>query len=152
MKFYIYDYNKYNYRKRGILMKSIKKFILSMLGIMGLSLFSFSGCSKSISFKSISPKDALEIIKGDSKAILIDVRTPEEYKTVRIPGSILVPDYEITDKIEKVVPDKNSTVILYCRSGRRSAQAAKELAKMGYTKVLDMGGIMDWPFDTESDE
>lgn len=129
----------------------MKKLKMMLFVVLSLSLFSFSSCSKPNSVTNISPKDALELINGDSKAVLIDVRTSEEYRTIRIPGSILIPDYEIKEKIGDVVPDKNATIILYCRSGNRSSSAAKALMEMGYTKVLNLGGIINWPFDTEGD-
>jgi len=115
-----------------------------------VSLTTFA-CSKRISFIKITPQDAIDLLKGDKKAVLIDVRTEEEYRLIRIPGSILIPDYEIREKIENIVPDKNTPIILYCRTGNRSANAAKILVEMGYTKVFDLGGIVDWPFDTEGD-
>jgi rhodanese-related sulfurtransferase len=122
-----------------------------MLGLLGIFLLFFSACGKTISYTNISPKDALDVIKGDNKAVLIDVRTPEEFSVIRIPGSLLIPDYEIKDKIADVVPDKDTTIIVYCRSGNRSRSAAKTLIDMGYTKVFDLGGIIDWPYDTEGD-
>ena len=130
-------------------MNKIKKW---MLGLCSISLLSFTACVKTISSTNISPKDALDVIKGDSKAVLIDVRTPDEFRVVRIPGSVLIPDYEIKDKVAEVVPDKDTTLIVYCRSGNRSRSAAKALIDMGYTKVFDLGGIIDWPYDTEGDE
>jgi rhodanese-related sulfurtransferase len=132
-----------------MIVKKIKKFLL---GTFAMFLFASAACTKPLSFTNISPKEALELLKGDKKAILIDVRTEEEFRLIRIPGSILIPDYEIRDKIIDIVPDKNTPVILYCRSGNRSAKAAKVLADMGYTKVFDLGGIIDWPYDTEGDE
>ncbi len=123
-----------------------------LLGLFGISLLSFTACGKTISYTNISPKDAVDVIKGDSEAVLIDVRTPEEFRVVRIPGSVLIPDYEIQDKIADVVPDKDTTVIIYCRSGNRSRSAANKLIDMGYTKVFDLGGIIDWPYDTEGDD
>ncbi|MGI6084707.1 MAG: rhodanese-like domain-containing protein [Acetivibrionales bacterium] len=130
-------------------MKKTKKMLL---WIFGASLLSILGCAKVIGYTNISPKDALELIKGGSKPILIDVRTPEEFRVLRIPGSVLIPDYEIKDRITDVVPDKETTIIVYCRSGNRSRKAAKELINMGYTKVFDLGGIIDWPYDTEGDD
>jgi len=112
----------------------------------------FASCSKRISFLKITPKDALDLLKGDKKAVLIDVRTEEEYRLIRIPGSLLIPDYEIREKIEKAVPDKNTPIILYCTDGTRSANAAKILVEMGYTKVFDLGGILDWPYDTDGED
>lgn len=123
-----------------------------LLVLFGISLLTFTACGKTISYTNISPKDALDVIKGDSKAVLIDVRTPEEFLVIRIPGSVLIPDYEIKEKIADVVPDKDTTVIVYCRSGNRSRTAAKKLIDMGYTKVFDLGGIIDWPYDTEGDD
>jgi phage shock protein E len=123
-----------------------------LLGLFGISLLSFSACGKTISYTNISPKDALGVIKGDSKAVLVDVRTPEEFQVIRIPGSVLIPDYEIEEKIADAVPDKDTTVIVYCRSGNRSRTAAKKLIDMGYTRVFDLGGIIDWPYDTEGDD
>ncbi|NLX64646.1 MAG: rhodanese-like domain-containing protein [Clostridiaceae bacterium] len=92
----------------------------------------------------------MDVIKGNSKAVLIDVRTPEEFRVLRIPGSILIPDYEIRDKIANVVPDKDTTIIVYCRSGNRSRNAAKTLIEMGYTRVF--GWHHKWPYDTEGDD
>lgn len=122
-----------------------------VIGILSLFIFLLSACAKTGSFTSISPQDTLELLKKDTGAILIDVRTPEEHQALRIPGSVLVPDYEINEKIEEIVPDKNTTVIIYCRSGNRSAKAAKSLVEMGYTKVFDLGGIINWPYETEGE-
>lgn len=130
-------------------MKITKKIILVAISLL---LFGFAACTKNFTFSNISPKDALDLLKGDKNAVLIDVRTQEEFQAVRIPGSILIPDYEIKDKISEVVPDKNKTVIVYCRSGRRSQAAAETLVKLGYTKVFDLGGIINWPYDTEGDD
>lgn len=127
----------------------LRKLLLILFSVF---LLSFTACGKTISHTNISPKDALDVIKGDSKAVLLDVRTPEEFRVLRIPGSVLIPDYEIKDKIASAVPDKDTTIIVYCRSGNRSRTAAKELIDMGYTKVFDLGGIIDWPYDTEGDE
>ena len=132
-----------------MIIKKLKKFFpVSLIA----SLLALTACTKLTSFIKITPKDALDLLKGDKKAVLIDVRTEEEYRLIRIPGSLLIPDYEIREKIENAVPDKNTPIILYCRTGNRSAKAAKILVEMGYTKVFDLGGIMDWPYDTEGDD
>ena len=80
--------------------------------------------------------------------VLLDVRTAEEYKAQRINGAILFPDYEIKSRSEKELPDKNRTILVYCRSGRRSENAARILVSLGYRNVYDFGGIMDWPYET----
>lgn len=132
-----------------MIIKIAKKFLPLTLAVF---LLIFASCSKRISFLKITPKDALDLLKGDKKAVLIDVRTEEEYRLIRIPGSLLIPDYEIREKFEKAVPDKNTPIILYCTDGTRSANAAKILVEMGYTKVFDLGGILDWPYDTDGED
>lgn len=144
--------NYYHLKKQSERRDYLYKLRKLLLGLFGISLLSFTACGKTISYTNISPKDAVDVIKGDSEAVLIDVRTPEEFRVVRIPGSVLIPDYEIQDKIADVVPDKDTTVIIYCRSGNRSRSAANKLIDMGYTKVFDLGGIIDWPYDTEGDD
>jgi phage shock protein E len=84
--------------------------------------------------------------------ILLDVRTEEEFQELRIDGAILIPDDQIGAKVQKQLPDKDTTILVYCRSGRRSANAAKELVQMGYAGIYDFGGIIDWPYDTVSGE
>jgi rhodanese-related sulfurtransferase len=79
---------------------------------------------------------------------LLDVRTSEEYKEKRIEGAVLIPDYEINDRAAAALPDKDAAILIYCRSGRRSASVAHELIEMGYTNVYDFGGINDWPYET----
>lgn len=82
--------------------------------------------------------------------ILLDVRTEAEYLEKRIPDSVLIPDYELAQRAEAELPDKTQVILVYCRSGNRSATAAKELVAMGYNHVYDIGGIIDWPYETTS--
>lgn len=85
----------------------------------------------------------------DENFILLDVRTAEEYNEKHIADAILLPLNELEDKATSVLPDLNQTIVIYCRSGNRSAQAAKLLTEMGYTKIYDLGGINTWPYETE---
>lgn len=96
--------------------------------------------------------DVIEMVRSNQDIIMVDVRTPEEYREKRIPGSILLPDYEIRGRAAEVIPDKEAKIVVYCRSGRRSAQAARVLKDMGYSNVYDLGGIIDWPYETISGE
>ncbi len=80
--------------------------------------------------------------------IIVDVRTPEEYAQEHIEGAINIPNEEITDKEPEQLPDKDARILVYCRSGVRSKQAADKLVVMGYGNVYDMGGINDWPYET----
>lgn len=98
----------------------------------------------------ISPQAARELLSKDKNAILVDVRTKEEFQQGRIAGSILLPYDQITAaSAAKVIGnDKNRTIVLYCRSGNRSAVAASSLRSLGYGKVYDLGGINSWPYGT----
>lgn len=97
-------------------------------------------------YKRISPKTAMEMIVGEA-VTLVDVRTKEEFTTGFIKGAKLIPDFEIGAKAAEMLPDKNATILIYCRSGRRSAGAARTLIRLGYTAVYDFGGIIDWPYE-----
>lgn len=79
--------------------------------------------------------------------IILDVRTQAEFAEGHIPNALLLPDNEIKQRAEELLPDKEQTILVYCRSGRRSELAAKELIQLGYTNVYDFGGILDWTGD-----
>ena len=83
---------------------------------------------------------------GD-ELILLDVRTKEEFDAGHIAGAVLLPNETIVDTPPEALPDKDAEILIYCRSGNRSAQAANKLVAMGYTNVYDFGGIIDWPFE-----
>ena len=100
------------------------------------------------SYEQITPAEAKEIMDSQDGYVILDVRTQEEFDEAHIDGAILIPDYEISDKAESVLKDKNQLILVYCRSGRRSKLAAEELVKLGYTNVKEFGGIIDWPYET----
>ena len=100
-------------------------------------------------YKQISQAQAKEIMDTRSDFILLDVRTAKEFAAGHIKGAILIPDYEIRLRAEKELPDKDKTILVYCRSGRRSKLAARDLAELGYTDVLEFGGIIDWKYGIE---
>ena len=96
----------------------------------------------------IAPDKAKQLLASDSKIVLLDVRTQAEYASGHIARAILLPYDEITaTTAAKAISAKDATVIVYCRSGRRSAIAAAELKKLGYSRVFDLGGINDWPYE-----
>ncbi|HEY3378360.1 MAG TPA: rhodanese-like domain-containing protein [Armatimonadota bacterium] len=101
-------------------------------------------------YRKISAQEAKAHLDKDHTITLVDVRTEEEYREKRIANSILIPDYEIEGQAAKMLPKKDQTLFLYCRSGRRSRAAALKLVAMGYTNVYDFGGIIDWPYETVS--
>lgn len=86
----------------------------------------------------------------NEEVTIVDVRTQEEYDEVHIEESILIPDTSIEKLAPGMLTDKNATILVYCRSGRRSEIASKLLIEMGYQKVYDFGGIIDWPYETVS--
>ena len=87
---------------------------------------------------------AKEMMRADDSLVVVDVRTQEEYAEGHIPGAICVPNESIVDAQPEELPDLEQTILVYCRSGRRSKEAAQKLADMGYTNVYEFGGIIDW--------
>lgn len=95
----------------------------------------------------VTPDQALALLEQEPNALLIDVRTEEEYLTGHIPDSVLMPVDELESLLGELPADKETALIVYCRTGRRSAAAADLLRKTGYTRVFDLGGIVSWPYD-----
>ena len=129
------------------MLKRNKRFLIMLLT---LALpFGCVGCSDggSASYDQISGAEAKALMDSESGYIIIDARTQEEYDQGHIPGAILIPEYEIADRAEKELHDKNQLILVYCRSGRRSKIAAEELVKLGYTNVKEFGGIIDWEYE-----
>ncbi len=135
-----------------------KRIAVIILAIMGT--LCINGCQTNVSseeniavenaYMKISAEDAKEIM--DAKDfVLIDVREEDEYAQGHIEGAILIPYGEIEERAESELTDKEQTILIYCRSGRRSAIAAQSLVELGYTNVRDFGGIMDWPYDIVTD-
>lgn len=101
-------------------------------------------------YQKIAASEARRIMEETDGYILLDVRTQEEFEQAHIKGAMLLPVTDIKDNAEDKLKDKDAVILVYCRSGSRSAQASQQLADMGYTKVNDFGGIIDWPYDTVS--
>ena len=97
----------------------------------------------------ISSSRARAMMQSNPYAVILDVRTQQEFDDERIPGAILLPDYAVNDLAAEMLPDKNAVILVYCRAGRRSQSAANALAEMGYTNVYDFGGIESWPYERE---
>lgn len=96
------------------------------------------------SYRSISQEEAMQIMKEKRDYIILDVRTKAEYDEGHIIGAISLPNEDITKTNLKDLPDKEQLILVYCRSGNRSKQAAKKLADKGYINVLEFGGIGTW--------
>ncbi len=108
----------------------------------------FGGCAEPSGYQQITQEEAAEIMENESGYIILDVRTEQEYNGGHIPGAICVPNESISDAHPEQLPDKNRLILVYCRSGRRSKQAAQKLADMGYTDVREFGGINTWQGET----
>jgi len=117
--------------------------------ITGLSGCGAPDTGSGAGYMQITAEEAKQIIDSDEDYIILDVRTEEEYAEGHIPNALLILDYEIAEKAEEVLTDKDQTILVYCRSGNRSKEASTQLAEMGYTDVREFGGINDWPYEVE---
>ena len=126
----------------------MKKILIGLLVVVLL----LGGCAPELEegeaeYKKITAEEAKEIMDTE-EVIILDVRTPEEYKEEHIEGALLIPDYEHENLAESELPDKDKKILVYCRSGNRSKSAAKTLIDMEYKNVYDFGGIRSWKYDT----
>ena len=103
--------------------------------------------NKTSTYEQITAEQAKSIMDTEKDYVIIDARTEEEFAEGHIENAILIPEYEIADRAEKELPDKEQLILVYCRSGRRSKIASEELVKLGYTNVKEFGGIIDWPYE-----
>ena len=130
-------------------MKKVKGLIIMLL--ICLSLFGMTACNgenrKTSTYEQITAEQAKTIMDTEKDYIIIDARTEEEFAEGHIENAILIPEYEIAQRAEKELPDKEQLILVYCRSGRRSKIASEELVKLGYTNVKEFVGIIDWPYD-----
>ena len=98
----------------------------------------------------ITPAEAIRLLDA-GKAQAVDVREPDEFAVGHIPGAKLLPLGDVLTRAEEVMPDKNAQWLIYCRTVRRSADAAQKLEAQGYTGLRDLGGILSWPYEIEGD-
>ncbi len=103
------------------------------------------GMFRETSYTQISQDEAAGMISGDDGHVIVDVRRQDEYDAGHIPGAILIPNESINTERPEELPDLDQIILIYCRSGNRSKQAAQKLADMGYTNIYEFGGINTWP-------
>ena len=111
------------------------------------------GCSspkETASYRQISMDEAITMMEEESGYIILDVRTPEEFADKHIPGAVNIPNETLGTEEIPELPNKDQLILVYCRSGNRSKQASEKLADMGYTNVVEFGGINSWPGETVS--
>ena len=130
----------------------MKKRVLSL--ILGIMLV-FSGCEnkdtemKNNTYEKISMSEGIERMAADEDFILLDVRRADEFAAGHIPGAVNLPNEKIGTEEIASLPDKNQTIYIYCRSGNRSKQAADKLLALGYTSLIEFGGILDYSGELE---
>lgn len=102
-----------------------------------------------LTYTIVSAEQAKQMMETEEDYVILDVRTDEEYNESHIPKAVLIPDYEVEQRAEAELPDKDQLILVYCRSGRRSKLAAQTLVDLGYKNVYEFGGIIDWPYEVE---
>lgn len=112
-----------------------------------LAVFTLAGCGKEKenTYRSISQEEALAMMASEKDYIILDVRRPDEFAEAHLPEAVNVPNETISGSQPSELPDLNQLIFVYCRSGNRSKQAAEKLAAMGYTNIVEIGGIETWP-------
>ena len=127
-------------------MKRILPLLISLL----LLLTGCGGNSADGSYQQITQEEAKEMMDSQ-EVIILDVREQDEYDSGHISGAVLLPVGTIDENTAaEVIPEKDSTVLVYCRSGNRSKTASSTLADLGYTNIYEFGGINTWPYETKS--
>ena len=116
--------------------------------LVALLLVGCAAPAEEITYRQVNMDEAITMMEEGSGYIILDVRTPEEFAEKHIPGAINVANETIgTDEIPEL-PDKDQLILVYCRSGNRSKQASEKLVALGYTNIVEFGGINDWPGET----
>lgn len=128
---------------------------MKLLIVLAACVLLLTGCrapgkdEKQMTYQRISMQEAAEWMETEEHFVLVDVRTAQEYALGHIPGAVLLPNEEIGDEVVDVLPDKDALTLVYCRSGNRSRQAADKLVQLGYTNIVEIGGIMHWTGELE---
>ena len=118
-----------------------------------LSALMFTGCAgtsnnQTNTYRQITVDEAVTMMTQETDYIILDVRRPDEFAAGHIPNAINVPNETIGMAVISELPDKNQLIMVYCRSERRSKEAAEKLVKLGYTNIVEFGGILDWKGET----
>lgn len=137
------------------------KFVLAMFVMLGFLGFYVcpsvnansnpTNVENNLAYAKISPQQAKFIMDNEAyNCIIIDVRSLDEYNSGHIPNAISLPNETITadnPQVTAILPNKDQTILVYCRSGKRSKEASNKLVTLGYSHVYDIGGIIDWPYE-----
>lgn len=119
------------------------------------ALLLIAGCAapaQESGYRQVTAEEAIALMEEESGYIILDVRTAQEYSEKHIPKAVNIPNESIGTEEIPALPDKNQLILVYCRSGNRSKQASEKLAALGYTNIVEFGGINSWPGETVSGE
>ena len=128
-------------------MKRIIPFLMALLLLAGCG-----AQSEESTYRQVNAEEADSMMEEETGYIILDVRTAQEYSEKHIPGAINIPNETIGTEDIPELPDKEQLILVYCRSGNRSKQASEKLVKLGYTNIVEFGGINDWTGETVSGE
>ena len=129
----------------------MNKLLPLLLSALMLTACAPSGGTKPNTYRQITADEAAAMMARETGYIILDVRRPDEFAAGHIPGAINVANETIGTAEIPELPDKNQLIMVYCRSGRRSKEAAEKLVKLGYTNIVEFGGILDWKGDIISE-
>lgn len=131
-------------------MKKRMLWIFTALLTLGLAGCGTGAQEKEPGYQQITAQEAKTMMDVGAGTIVLDVREQEEYDQGHIPGAVLLPVGEITqESASAAVPEKDTVVLVYCRSGNRSKKASQALVELGYTGIYEFGGINTWPYEVE---
>ena len=125
-------------------MKKLLSIFIATLFLVGCAV----PAEQEISYRQITMDEAVAMMEEEEGYIILDVRTAAEFDEKHIPGAINIPNEAIGTDVIPELPDKDQLILVYCRSGNRSKQASEKLAALGYTNIVEFGGINDWPGET----
>lgn len=135
----------------------MKRKNIAILALFLLLLFTLAGCGSreedtknTASYQQITAEEAKSMMEEQPDAVILDVREQDEYDAGHIPGAVLLPVGTINEETAaSAIPEKDTVVLVYCRSGNRSKTASQALADLGYSRIYEFGGIKDWPYEVE---
>ena len=125
----------------------MKRFLLILSALLLLS-----GCvsegGEADTYRQVTMDEAVSIMQEENDYVILDVRRPDEFAEKHIPGAVNIPNETIDTAEIPDLPDKDQLILVYCRSGNRSKQASEKLVALGYTNIVEFGGIIDWTGET----
>ena len=129
----------------------MKKMIPILLSMLMFTACTGNGNHHIATYRQITMDEAATMMEQKTGYIILDVRRPDEFAAGHIPNAINVPNESISTNEITELPDKDQLIMVYCRSGRRSKEASEKLVKLGYTNIVEFGGILDWKGEIVTD-